>query len=121
MKIATFNVNNINKRLPTILRWLKQSKPNVACLQELKCKTDDFPEGELRKLGYHAVWEGQKSWNGVAIPSKRSRPVITRRQLPGDKSDNQARYIEARSTVCLSPAFTCPMGIHNPGPSLITR
>ena len=95
MKIATFNINNIKKRLPNLLRWLKQSKPDIACLQELKCETRDFPEADLRKAGYYAAWEGQKSWNGVAILSRRSPPVVTRRRLPGDPADRQARYIEA--------------------------
>lgn len=116
MKIATFNVNNINKRLPNLLRWLKQSEPDVVCLQELKCDNADFPEGDLRKLGYHAVWEGQKSWNGVAILSKRSRPIITRRQLPGDKSDNQARYIEAAIDGVLIACIYLPNGNPQPGP-----
>lgn len=116
MKIATFNVNNINKRLPNLVHWLKQSKPDVACLQELKCETANFPEQEMKKLGYHAVWEGQKSWNGVAILSKRSLPVVTRRRLPGDKFDIQARYIEAAVNGILIACIYLPNGNPQPGP-----
>lgn len=116
MKIATFNVNNINKRLPNLVHWLKQSKPDVACLQELKCETANFPEQEMKKLGYHAVWEGQKSWNGVAILSKRSLPVVTRRRLPGDQSDIQARYIEAAVNGILIACIYLPNGNPQPGP-----
>ena len=70
MKIATFNINNVNKRLPNLLAWLKAAKPNIVCLQELKAEQNNFPEAALRKAGYNSVWIGQKSWNGVAILSK---------------------------------------------------
>lgn len=116
MKIATFNINNINKRLPNLLRWLKRSKPDVVCLQELKCETDDFPEQALRKAGYSAVWEGEKSWNGVAILSRHSQPVVTRRRLPGDPSDRQARYIEAAVGGILIACIYLPNGNPQPGP-----
>ena len=79
MKIAAFNINNVNKRLPNLLVWLKQSKPDIVCLQELKCEAKDFPECDFQRAGYSAVWEGQRSWNGVAILSNRSRPIVTRR------------------------------------------
>ena len=95
MKIATFNINNVNKHLPNLLQWLKQSKPDIVCLQELKCEARDFPEAALLKVGYFAVWEGQKSWNGAAILPKRSQPTVFRRRLPGDPADREARYIEA--------------------------
>jgi exodeoxyribonuclease-3 len=116
VKIATFNINNVNKRLPNLLRWLKQSKPDIACLQELKCEAKDFPEADLRKAGYHCAWEGQKSWNGVAILSRRSPPIVTRRRLPGDPADRQARYIEAAVEGLLIGCVYLPNGNPQPGP-----
>ena len=94
MKIATFNINNVNRRLPNLLQWLKFAKPDIVCLQELKCTDAVFPAEAIRQAGYHAVWRGQRTWNGVAILS-RSEPVVTRSALPGDPADDQARYIEA--------------------------
>ena len=82
MKIATFNINNINRRLPNLLQWLKAAKPDVVCLQELKCTDEAFPAAAIMKAGYHAVWRGQRTWNGVAILA-RSEPVVTRMELPG--------------------------------------
>jgi exodeoxyribonuclease III len=93
MKIASFNVNNIRKRLPNLLAWLGESAPDVVCLQELKTTDADFPTAALRGAGYEAVWRGQKSWNGVAILARRT-PILTCRELPGDHEDNQSRYIE---------------------------
>jgi exonuclease III len=95
MKIATFNVNNINKRLQNLLGWLNSSKPDVVCLQELKCMPSDFPAEALRKIGYEAVWCGEHSWNGVAILAREHVPVVTHSNLPGNPEDSQARYIEA--------------------------
>ena len=116
MKIATFNINHINKRLPNLLRWLKRSKPDVVCLQELKCETRSFPEQELLRAGYSAAWEGQKSWNGVAILSRISQPIVTARKLPGDPSDTQARYIEAAINGVLIACLYMPNGNPQPGP-----
>ena len=93
MKIATFNVNGVNGRLPVLLRWLKDTSPDVVCLQELKSET--FPESTVRKAGYEAIWQGQKSWNGVAILTRGKALVETRRALPGDEDDMHSRYIEA--------------------------
>jgi exodeoxyribonuclease-3 len=94
MKIATWNVNSIKVRLSHVLRWLESAKPDVLCLQEIKCETADFPSLELKGLGYHAEVSGQKTYNGVALLSREpARDVIA--GLPGDASDNQARYIEA--------------------------
>src|SRR5215471_11273070 len=95
MKIATFNINNINKRLAVLLRWLREAKPDVVCLQELKATDREFPAAALAKAGYAAAWRGEKSWNGVAILSADSEPVVTRTELPGDPGDRQSRYIEA--------------------------
>ncbi len=116
MKIATFNINNVNKHLPNLLQWLKQSKPDIVCLQELKCEARDFPEAALLKVGYLAVWEGQKSWNGAAILPKRSQPIITRRRLPGDPADREARYIEAAVDGLLIGCLYLPNGNPQPGP-----
>ena len=95
MKIATFNVNGISARLPALLRWLAESKPDVACLQELKAPQEKFPEAAIREAGYGVIWHGQKSWNGVAILARGADPVESRRALPGDPEDIHSRYIEA--------------------------
>src|ERR1700716_4694810 len=95
MKIATFNINNINRRLPNLLRWMRAAKPDVVALQELKSSDADFPVSAIEKAGYGAVWRGQKTWNGVAILARNAEPVLTRIALPGDASDHEARYLEA--------------------------
>src|ERR1700750_2316070 len=95
MKIATFNINNVNRRLPNLLRWLRAAKPDVVCLQELKSTDADFPVGAIEKAGYCAVGRGQKTWNGVAILARKAEPVLIRTTLPGDPGDHDARYIEA--------------------------
>jgi exodeoxyribonuclease-3 len=116
VKIATFNVNDINKRLPNLLAWLKSSKPDVACLQELKAARSEFPESALREAGYLAEWVGQKTWNGVAILARESKIVVTRRRLPGDESDDQSRYIEAAVDGVLVGCVYAPNGNPKPGP-----
>lgn len=116
MKIATFNINNINRRLPNLLSWLKRTRPDVVGLQELKCTDDDFPAAALRKLGYSAVWRGQKTWNGVAILSRNGEPVVTRLALPGDRDDAQSRYIEAAVDGILIGCLYLPNGNPQPGP-----
>jgi exonuclease III len=93
LKIATYNVNGINGRLAVLLRWLKEAKPDVVCLQELKCPDKLFPEAAILKAGYHSIWHGQKSWNGVAILAKEEIKE-TRRNLDGDPLDLHSRYIE---------------------------
>lgn len=95
MRIATYNVNGINGRLPVLLRWLEETNPDVVCLQELKAPQDNFPALALLAAGYNSVWHGQKSWNGVAILARNSEPVEVGRTLPGDIEDVQSRYIEA--------------------------
>src|ERR1700730_17111673 len=95
MKIATYNVNGVNGRLPVLLRWLKETAPDVVCLQELKAPQEKFPEQAIGDAGYDAIWHGQKSWNGVAILSKIGAPEEVRRALPGDPEDIHSRYIEA--------------------------
>jgi putative transposase len=116
MKLATFNINNIKRRLPNLLAWLDAAKPDAVCLQELKCTDREFPEGALRKAGYHAVWSGQKTWNGVAILSRKGEPIVTRRSLPGDSDDTQARYIEAAVDGVVVGCLYLPNGNPQPGP-----
>ncbi|MGA9795153.1 MAG: endonuclease/exonuclease/phosphatase family protein [Rhizomicrobium sp.] len=95
MIVATYNVNGVNGRLPILLRWLEKSSPDIVCLQELKAPQERFPERDLKRLGYGAVWHGQKAWNGVAILAKGVAPLERRRGLPGDPEDLHSRYIEA--------------------------
>jgi exodeoxyribonuclease-3 len=116
MKLATFNINNINRRLPNLLAWLKTAKPDIVCLQELKCTDLEFPGAALRKSGYCAVWRGQRTWNGVAILSRGKEPVLTRRSLPGDPEDLQARYIEAAVDGIVVGCLYLPNGNPQPGP-----
>ncbi|WP_441244566.1 exodeoxyribonuclease III [Tardiphaga sp. 768_D3_N2_1] len=117
MKIATFNVNNVNKHLPNLLAWLKSSKPDIACLQELKASQSEFPEVALRKAGYSAAWVGQRAWNGVAILArKKSDIIVTRRRLPGDPNDDQSRYLEAAVSGVLVACVYAPNGNPQPGP-----
>jgi exodeoxyribonuclease-3 len=116
MKIATFNVNGVNGRLPVLLRWLHDSRPDVVCLQELKAPDDKFPEAALLDAGYGAIWHGQKSWNGVAILARGRKPEETRRGLPGDPSDLHSRYIEAAIDGLLIGCLYLPNGNPAPGP-----
>src|SRR5688500_8020786 len=94
MKIATYNVNGVNGRLPVLLRWLEEAQPDIVCLQELKAPDEKFPQAQIHELGYDAIWHGQKSWNGVAILSRVGEVRETRRGLPGDPDDSHSRYIE---------------------------
>ncbi|HEY8014929.1 MAG TPA: exodeoxyribonuclease III, partial [Dongiaceae bacterium] len=116
MKIASFNINNINRRLPNLLAWLKRAKPDIVALQELKAADSDFPAAALRKAGYGAVWRGQKTWNGVAILARGAEPVLTRDALPGDPDDSQSRYIEAAVEGLLVTSIYLPNGNPQPGP-----
>ncbi len=116
MKLATFNINNVNRRLKNLLSWLDTAKPDVVCLQELKADQSAFPEEALRSAGYGAVWCGQRTWNGVAILARGADPVVTRRRLPGDPGDTQARYIEAAVQGVLIGAIYSPNGNPQPGP-----
>lgn len=116
MKVASFNINNVRKRLPNLLEWLEEAKPDVACLQELKSTDAEFPAAAIREAGYQAVWKGQKSWNGVAILARGAEPILTRTELPGDPSDTQARYIEAAVNGVLIASIYAPNGNPQPGP-----
>ncbi len=116
MKIASFNINNINKRLENLLFWLSETQPDVVCLQELKAEQGAFPAHALRSLGYEGVWRGERSWNGVAILAREREPVLTRSSLPGDPEDGQARYIEAAVNGILISSIYLPNGNPHPGP-----
>jgi exodeoxyribonuclease III len=116
MKIATYNVNGINGRLPVLLRWLAEAKPDVVCLQELKAPQEKFPLQAIRDAGYNAIWHGQKSWNGVAILSRNSEPQEICRVLPGDPEDSHSRYIEAMVDGIRIGCLYLPNGNPAPGP-----
>ena len=116
MRIATYNVNGVNGRLPVLLRWLAETTPDIVVLQELKAPQDKFPVRELRELGYEAVWHGQKSWNGVAMLSRVGEIHETRRGLPGDPDPSQSRYIEAAVNGILIGGLYLPNGNPRPGP-----
>jgi exodeoxyribonuclease III len=116
MRIASSNVNNINKRLENLLAWLAKTNPDVACLQELKAEQGAFPAEALRDVGYEAVWCGERSWNGVAILARNHIPVLVRSSLPGDPKDFQARYIEAAVNGILITSIYLPNGNPQPGP-----
>jgi exodeoxyribonuclease-3 len=116
MKIATFNINNVNKRSGNLLAWLRVAKPDVVCLQELKSTDAEFPKSAIERAGYDTTWRGQKSWNGVAILARDCEPIVTRRELPGDPADTQSRYIEAAIKGVLVASFYAPNGNPQPGP-----
>ena len=116
MKIATYNINDVNKRIANLLDWLKSVRPDVACLQELKATDSEFPVAAIEKAGYGAVWRGQKSWNGVAILARGCEPVVTHTSLPGDPADTQSRYIEAAVNGVLIGTLYAPNGNPQPGP-----
>lgn len=115
MKIATYNINNINKRFAPLASWLAKAEPDVVCLQELKCEDRNFPADALRRLGYEAVWRGQKTWNGVAILARGNEPVLVNEHLPGDGEDTQSRYIEAAVNGVLVGCIYLPNGNPQPG------
>jgi exodeoxyribonuclease III len=116
MKIATFNINNINRRLPNLLAWMRAAKPDVIALQELKASDGEFPAEAIEKAGYGAVWRGQKTWNGVAILARNAEPVLTRDRLPGKPGDHEARYIEAAVRGVIVTSIYLPNGNPQPGP-----
>ncbi len=116
MKIATFNINNVNKRLANLLDWLRVAKPDVVCLQELKAADAEFPKPAIEGAGYRAAWRGQRSWNGVAILTRDCEPIITRTELPGDPADAQSRYLEAAVNGVLVASLYGPNGNPRPGP-----
>jgi bifunctional non-homologous end joining protein LigD len=116
MKIATYNINGINGRLPVLLRWLKQASPDMVCLQELKCESSRFPEKAIQDAGYYAIWKGEKSWNGVAILSREQIKPL-RNDLPGeDESFTHSRYIEGFTFGIVIGCLYLPNGNPYPGP-----
>ena len=116
MKIATYNVNGINSRLPVLLKWLEESKPDVVCLQELKSSQERFPSAEIKAAGYNAVWKGQKQWNGVAILAKNLEITEVQQSLPGDVKDDQSRYLEVIIDEIVICCLYVPNGNPYPGP-----
>jgi exodeoxyribonuclease III len=116
VRIATYNVNGVNGRLPVLLRWLEAAKPDIVCLQELKSPDEKFPRLAIEQAGYGAIWHGQKSWNGVAILARDCEPVETRRGLPGDPDDSHSRYIEAAINGLIIGCLYLPNGNPKPGP-----
>lgn len=116
MKIATYNVNGVNGRLPVLLRWLKETTPDIVCLQELKAPQEKFPLQAINEAGYNAIWHGQKSWNGVAILAREMEIEERRRVLPGDPEDLHSRYIEASVGGLIVGCLYLPNGNPAPGP-----
>ena len=116
VKIATFNINDVNKRAANLLNWLGGAAPDIVCLQELKCEQAAFPAAALREAGYGAAWRGERSWNGVAILAKGTEPIVIRTELPGDANDRQARYIEAAVSGVVIASIYLPNGNPQPGP-----
>ena len=116
MKVATYNVNGVNGRLPVLLRWLKRSEPDIVCLQEIKAPQEKFPEQAIRDAGYGVIWHGQKSYNGVAVMARGRDPVETHRGLPGDPEDLQSRYLEATVDDLIVGCLYLPNGNPAPGP-----
>jgi exodeoxyribonuclease-3 len=116
MKIATFNINNVVRRLPVLLEWLAKEAPEIVCLQELKAEQASFPIAKLRAAGYGAQWVGERSWNGVAILARGAEPIVTRRELPGDPTDRQSRYLEAAVQGMIVGCLYLPNGNPQPGP-----
>jgi len=116
LKIATFNINNVNKRLANLLAWLADEQPDVVCLQELKAADAAFPLAAIEAAGYGAVWRGERTWNGVAILARGATPVLTRETLPGDAADIHARYVEAAVRGVLIASIYLPNGNPQPGP-----
>jgi exodeoxyribonuclease III len=116
LKIATYNINGIRARRTNLLEWLEREQPDVVCLQELKAQDVDFPIDDIRAAGYGAIWQGQKSWNGVAILSKGDDPLEIRRGLPGDPDDAHSRYLEAAAHGVIVACLYLPNGNPQPGP-----
>ena len=117
MKIAAFNINSIRGRLPRLLEWMAEARPDIVCLQELRIFDNEFPLAAVREAGYGAMWKGQKPrYNGVAILARGTDPVAVRRELPGDPKDSEARYLEAAVNGILVGCLYAPNGNPQPGP-----
>ena len=116
MIVASFNINGVNTRLVNLLAWLAARRPDVVCLQEIKCRNRDFPHAALSDAGYAAIWHGQGPHHGVAILARGVQPIETRRALPGDPNDREARYLEAAIGGVLIACLYLPNGNPQPGP-----
>ncbi|MBS7457236.1 exodeoxyribonuclease III [Coralloluteibacterium stylophorae] len=116
LTVATFNINGIRSRLPALLAWLERERPDIVCLQELKCPDEAFPQAAIEAAGYGALWHGQKSWNGVAILARGMTPLESRRGLPGDADDSHSRYLEAAAHGLIVGCLYLPNGNPQPGP-----
>jgi len=116
LKVATFNINGVRSRVSILLQWLQREAPDVVCLQELKAPDEAFPIAQIRDAGYGAIWQGQRSWNGVAILARGMDPLESRRGLPGDASDTQSRYLEAAAHGVIVGCLYLPNGNPQPGP-----
>lgn len=117
MKIATYNINGVNARLPLLLGWLASSKPDIVCLQELKTPDLRFPAAALEKAGYGAVWQCDRAYNGVAILARGTEAHLIRKRLPGEPKDTQSRYIEAAVRGVVVASLYLPNGNPRPGPT----
>jgi exonuclease III len=120
MKIATFNVNGVNGRLPRLLEWLAEAQPDVACLQEIKTGDATFPVAAIEAVGYRALWHGQPRHHGVAVLARGPAPLETRRGLPATRATARRGISRPRSAPCASPRFICPTATRSPDPSLIS-
>ncbi len=118
MKIATYNINGINARLPVLLQWLEEAKPDVVCLQELKSPDEKIPKKAILEAGYNAIWHGQKRWNGVALLARDMEIKELERGLPGDPEDTHSRYLEAVINEVVIGCIYLPNGNPAPGPKL---
>ncbi len=120
MRIASFNINGIKARLPRLKEWLEETRPAVACLQEIKSPDENFPASEFEDIGYQAIWHGQKSFNGVAILADGQAPVEIQRGLgidgPKEDEGEQARYLEAEVNGVRICNLYLPNGNPHPGP-----
>lgn len=116
IKVASFNINGIKARLPRLLEWLEETRPSVACLQEIKTQDEGFPAAEFEKIGYHAIWHGQKGFNGVAILADGVAPVEVQRGLAGEPEDEHSRYLEADVFGLRVTCIYLPNGNPQPGP-----
>jgi exodeoxyribonuclease-3 len=116
LKVASFNINGIKARLPRLLEWLEETRPSIACLQEIKTQDEGFPAAEFEKIGYHAIWHGQKGFNGVAILADGQAPVEVQRGLAGEPEDEHARYLEADVMGLRVVCIYLPNGNPQPGP-----
>jgi exodeoxyribonuclease-3 len=116
VRIATWNINNVQRRLPLLLAWLEATRPDVVALQELKVTDAEFPFAALAAAGYGSVCVGQRTWNGVALLARDAEPVLIRRSLPGDATDKQSRYVEAAVGGMVVASIYLPNGNPQPGP-----